>query len=148
FERTFPQFEHSHISGRSDVERATVPERVEHTRCIDGRARDHLIERHAEIEELRHHVRKIDDLCRPSLWRPVRGERVGPEAGRVDSHDDVPPQMAGAAIAEIEPAAAAASRQYLWQDVAALIDDAVWRRREHMRDDVTGFEQLHETRQR
>src|SRR6267154_1780764 len=41
--------------------RAAIIEGREHTRCIDGRRRDHLAEGHAEHDEFRHDVREVDD---------------------------------------------------------------------------------------
>src|SRR5437879_578174 len=42
------------------AKRAAAAEDVERARRIDGRARDHLVERHAQHQELRHDVREVD----------------------------------------------------------------------------------------
>src|SRR3989442_6193286 len=76
FERPSAKLEHREVCRRTDIERAAVAEHFEHTRRVDGRTGDHLIEGHAEIQELRHDVRKVDDLRGASLRRPVSGERI------------------------------------------------------------------------
>src|SRR5438105_3235588 len=45
------------------IDRAAIIEGWKHARCIDGRAGDDLIKRHAEHHELRHDVGEIDDPC-------------------------------------------------------------------------------------
>src|SRR6266478_6405904 len=61
FERSIPQLHDRHVGRRTNVERAAIIEGREHTRCIDGRRRDHLAEGHAEHDEFRHHVREVND---------------------------------------------------------------------------------------
>src|SRR5262245_214579 len=61
FEGAFPQLQDCHVGRRTHVERATVIERREYARSIDGRTCDDLAERHAEHDELRHDVREVDD---------------------------------------------------------------------------------------
>ena len=79
---------------------------------------------------------------------PVGGERVRPEALLHDPLDDVPSQVAGDAVADIEPDAAASGGQHFGQDAAVVVDDAVGRRREHVGDDVAALEQIQKLRQR
>src|SRR5262245_21461192 len=56
-EGALAEFEHRDVGRRADVERAAVPEHLEQARDVDGGVRDQLIERHAEIQELRQDVR-------------------------------------------------------------------------------------------
>ncbi len=60
----------------------------------------------------------------------------------------IPPQMAGAPIAEIEPDAAAAGGHHLRQNVPGVVDDAVRRRRKHVGDDIARFEEREQLGQR
>ena len=107
---------------------------------VDGRARDDLVEWHPEHQELRHHVRKIDDSrgarrrC-SNRWRTYRAEALLHRA-----LDDVPVEVIGDPVAEVEPDAAAAGREHLRQHPAALVENAVRRRRIHVRDDVAALE--------
>src|ERR1043166_194631 len=55
------QLEDRHIGRRADGERAALVEGREHACRVDGPARDRLVDRHAEHEQLRHDVRHIDD---------------------------------------------------------------------------------------
>jgi hypothetical protein len=61
FERAVAQFQYRNVGRRADIERAPIVEGLECARRIDGRAGDHLAERHAKHQELRHYVREVDD---------------------------------------------------------------------------------------
>ena len=115
---------------------------------VDGGARNHLIERHAQHQEFRHHVRKVDDLGGAAFRSPVGRESVRQEACLQHAIGDIPAQVAGAPIAQIEPDAAAAGGHHLRQNVPVVVDDAVGRRRKHVRDDIAGFEQREKLGQR
>ena len=65
----------------------------------------------------------------------------GAEALLHDALDDVPVEVVGHAVAEVEPDAAAARRQHVRQHAAVVVDNAVRRRREHVGDDVAALEQ-------
>ena len=100
------------------------------------------IDRHAVAEQLRHAVGKVDDAGLTAVRAPVGRERIRPEAGLHDRADGVPSHMSGLAVADVEPDAAAPRGKHFWQNVAAVIDDAVGRRREHVGDDVAALQEI------
>src|SRR5579863_502322 len=81
FEGPFSEFEHCNVGGCTHFQGAAVVEDRECAGRVDGRAGDHLIERHPQHEELRHHVGKVDYLGGAALRSPVRRKGIGQEAG-------------------------------------------------------------------
>src|SRR5262249_49533777 len=90
FERPLAKLEHRDVGRGAPVDLASVRDRLEDARRIHGAAGNHLVERHTEVQELRHDVWEIDDLRRPALGCPVGGERIRPEARLHDALDDIP----------------------------------------------------------
>ena len=62
FETPLPQVEHSNVSGGSDAERAAPLKHIESAGAIYCCAGNDLVERHAQVEELRHDIREVDHL--------------------------------------------------------------------------------------
>src|SRR5882757_5467477 len=63
-ERAFAQLHDRYVGRGAHIERAAVIERREHARRVHGGTCNDLAERHAERDELRHDIRKIDDAGR------------------------------------------------------------------------------------
>ncbi len=83
-----------------------------------------------------------------ALGSPVGGKGVRQEACLKHAIGNVPSQMAGAPIAQVEPDATAAGGQHLRENVPVIVDDAIRRRRKHVGDDVAGFEEREKLGQR
>src|SRR6266487_3209176 len=60
----------------------------------------------------------------------------------------LPGDVAGGPVADVEPQAAAASGKHFRQQAAIVVEDAVRRRRIHVRDDVAALEQREDFGQR
>src|SRR5262249_18164909 len=74
FKGPFPQLHDCHVGRRTHVERTAIIERREHARSIDGRTCNYLAERHAKHDELRHHVREVNDARGLRHDVPIRGD--------------------------------------------------------------------------
>src|SRR4029077_11318504 len=99
FEGAFPYLDYSNVGRRSHFQRAAVMEDRKCRGSIGGGAGDYLVERHAQHQELRYHVLKVDYLDGEAFLGPVRRESVREEARLQDAIGHIPPQMAGASIA-------------------------------------------------
>src|SRR5262249_59142143 len=102
FEGAFPQLHNRHVGWCTHVERASVIERREHARSIDGRTRDYLAEWHAKHDELRHDVREVDDTRGLRHDVPIRGDGIGPKALLRCALHSGPVKMIENPVAEVE----------------------------------------------
>src|SRR5262245_53121929 len=73
-EAAVAQFEDRDISRGANLERAAVPERVDCSRRVCGAARDYPVEGHAEQQEFREAIRKIEYLRLAPVDGPVGGD--------------------------------------------------------------------------
>src|SRR4029453_9034851 len=83
---------------------------------VDRSSLDDLVERHAEHQELRQHIREIEDLVVAPGSGPVRRDGVRLELLAQRLFSDVPRDMADAAITNIEAYAFAPRREYVRKD--------------------------------
>jgi len=123
------------------VEGATVVEGRKDARGIDGRARDHLHQRHAEQQEFRQHMRQVDHALGAPLRRPVGRDGIGHKALLHGALRDLPGDVPDAPVAEIAPDAAATDRQDLRQHATSVVEHTIGRGRIHVGDDVAALEQ-------
>ena len=122
------------------MEGATVVEGRKDARGIDGRARDHLHQRHAEQQEFRQHMRQVDHALGAPLRRPVGRDGIGHKALLHGALRDLPGDVPDAPVAEIAPDAAATDRQDLRQHATSVVEHTIGRGRIHVGDDVAALE--------
>jgi hypothetical protein len=142
------QLEDRHVGRRADFQRPAILERREHLRGMCRRAGDDVRDLHAVTEHLRQAVRQIDDAGRAAHGVPVGRDRVRPEILLHHRLDDVPADVAGDAVADVEPDPRLRARAHRRQNAPGVIEDAVRRRREHVGDDVAFLQDVEQLRQR
>ena len=147
-ERALPELEDSHVGRRADGERAESLECRQRFRGVDRTARDHTVERHADQQEFRQDVREVEHLIGAPRLPPVGRHRVGIDALGHRVLDDVPREVIHAAVPEVEPDPALTRIGDGRQQFALRVEDAVRRRRVHVRDDVARLEEREDVGQR
>ena len=105
---------------------------------LGGVGGDHVLQRHAEVHDLGHHVEDVLHAGVLAAGVQVGADDVGEEALLGGRHG-LPPQEAAAAVADVEDHAALAGRDDVRLDLPLLVDDRIAPAHVtvHVREDVT-----------
>ncbi len=144
-----PEAEHRYVGRGANIERPAVPQEGVHARGIHRGARHDFVDRHAEVQQFRHDVRKIDDArCVSARRAGIGGDCVGPESRLHDAIEGIPEEMSRSPVGDVKPDAAAPGGEDGREDTPVVVDDGVWRWCKHVRHDVARFQQVDQVRER
>ena len=115
--------QHRDVGLGADAEVAEVVA-LDDRRRLDGVGGDDVLQRHAEVHDLRHHV---EDVLHAGVL--AAGVQVGADDVREEAllggRHRLPPQEAAAAVADVEEHAALAGGDDVGLDLALLVDDRI-----------------------